>query len=251
MWRIVSITMLLVLCVGFGTGTYAQDSTGAADGERLTPTFNLDELPEVPDDYYGLLVKWTQKKDAGSGVIVRGAYFDPVLYIAHKHFAEGAELASQEERSSLLAEVRQFYSAYLPFEVFLSHQNRQELLKPSHWHFTLQTSQGKAYQPLGTRDVRTQFKRAYTGPYWETSFLVLFPSEDDGGQVFTPQTKWLRLEYDGPCGKGQMTWEFASNNTRGGWEQGFEVYVKVCLSAVVIILLVFLWLTRPREDFSL
>ncbi len=251
---LLKIDFLLLCFIMLCSGTFAANLSESIEKETLVPTFDLDDkFPEIVEDYFGLLLKWSQEIEVSSGVKIRATYLDPVVYVARKQFKDKIDIASREQQEKIVEEIKSFYSVYLPFEISLSHQQNQELIEPSKWHFALENSEGKTYQPLEISKINMEFKQAYAGPYWESSFVLLFPSSgEEGESVLNPQVMCLKLNYEGPCGAGQLIWEFGnSSNASVTKGQSFENYFKIIIIGVLVFLLIFFWITRPRGELSI
>lgn len=247
----VRTAVILLFCGLLCSSMMARVEASDNEVEVLTPLTDFGTLgvEDLETNYYGLVVEWTKKSSLDSNLQVEVCYIDPRLALASDVLNGNA---SEESLDQYVQELAAIYASRTPFTIKLSHNTDVSRLNLEDWKVTLANDKGEKHvlndMTGGQPELRTSYSR---GNFHQADYDVSFSTS--GYQFLDSTTKWMKLSFSRGSNLYEIVWDFQAQAS--ALESNvFETTMKVLISAVTILLLVGLTVTRPKvsaldEDF--
>jgi hypothetical protein len=215
---------------------FAAPTVSQVQAETLQPSQTLPEVKSgSPGEYFILLLKWS--KDVAIGPVKpRVTYLDPPLYLAWmRQTKPDLDQAGFQQQFSGFPKILRFRVGYRAAE--------RSDLHAKDWKVTLAGPDGASIPATeGHRIAPADLKTGTDGDYWEDDWDYQFAVPDgflaNAEQGFTVSLK-------GPSGEGRAAWTFGTITHVVTRADGYVVYLGSFLTAVCVLLLAGLFITRP------
>lgn len=236
-WRFKKIRpLLIILLVILSDPLYAD--------EVFHPSVNVPEFDSISgDDYYPLLLEWTQKVKAGS-MNFMVSYMDPKVIIAQiKNDEPNISIQNNKIKKSL-------GGFPLELQIIVAYQAETSAeLKPDEWTLSLSNGKDKKCSPEKSVIIQSpELKSGSNSQWWEESVIYTFQNSEN--EFFPPKASELNLEISSSSGETRAIWPFNESMTTKKKSSGQPAYIPIVgwiLIAICVMLIFALWkIKAPR-----